>query len=143
MAVRFRGLALTFDDILLEPASSAVIPSEAKISTQLTKKTKINIPIVSAAMDTVTQNPMAIGLARHGGIGVIHRNLSDQDQAEEVKKVKRSESGVIRDPITLKPNATLEEARVLMNQYHISGIPVVNGERLMIFLTIVGRWCIL
>ncbi len=135
MANRFRGLALTFDDILLEPASSAVIPSEVKISTQFTKKIKINIPIVSAAMDTVTQSPMAIDLARHGGIGVIHRNLSDQDQVEEVKKIKRSESGVIRDPITLKPEATLEEAKVLMNQYHISGIIVVNGERLTGIIT--------
>ncbi len=135
MAARFRGLALTFDDILLEPASSAVLPSEVKISTQLTKKIKINIPIVSAGMDTVTQSSMVIGLARHGGIGVIHRNLSDDDQVEEVKRVKRSESGIISDPITLHPDATLEEAKLLMNLYHISGIPVVNGERLKGIIT--------
>lgn len=130
MAVRFRGLALTFDDILLEPAPSAVLPSEVKISTQITKKIKINVPIISAAMDTVTESSMAIEMARQGALGVIHRNLSIEGQVEEVKRVKRSESGIIRDPVTLKPTATLEEAKVLMNQYHISGIPVVNDDRL-------------
>src|SRR3989304_1875215 len=135
MAVRFRGLALTFDDILLEPAPSAVLPSEVKISIQVTKKIKINVPIISAAMDTVTESSMAIEMARQGALGVIHRNLSIEGQVEEVKRVKRSESGIIRDPITLKPTATLEEAKVLMHQYHISGIPVVNDDRLKGIIT--------
>src|SRR4030067_1958413 len=135
MAVRFRGLALTFDDILLEPAPSAVLPNEVKISTNATKKIKINIPILSSAMDTVTESEMAIGLARAGGIGVIHRNLSTDDQVKEVQRVKRSESGVIKDPVTLQPNATLEEAKVLMSQYNISGILVVNDEKLKGIIT--------
>ena len=135
MAVRFRGLALTFDDILLEPAPSVVLPNEVKISTNATKKIKINIPILSSAMDTVTESEMAIGLARAGGMGVIHRNLSTDDQVKEVQRVKRSESGVIKDPVTLQPNATLEEAKVLMSQYNISGILVVNGEKLKGIIT--------
>lgn len=135
MAARFRGLALTFDDILLEPAASSVLPSEVKISVQATKKIKLHIPIVSAAMDTVTESEMAIGIARAGGIGVIHRNLSIEEQVKEVQRVKRSESGIIKEPITLKPDATLEEAKVLMSQYNISGIPVVNDERLRGIIT--------
>jgi IMP dehydrogenase len=111
------------------------MPSEVRISTLLTKKLNINIPILSAAMDTVTEADMAIGLARLGGVGVIHRNLSLEDQVEEVRRVKRSESGIIKDPVTLSPTATLEEAKVLMNQYHISGIPIVNDERLKGIIT--------
>jgi len=130
MAARFRGLALTFDDILLEPSASSVIPSEVKVSTNLTKKIKLNVPLISAAMDTVTESSMAISMAKMGGIGVIHRNLTIDDQAGQVRKVKRSESGVITDPITLSPQATLEEANMLMSEHNISGIPVVNDHRL-------------
>ena len=130
MAARFRGLALTFDDILLEPAASAVLPTDVKISTQITKKIKINTPILSAAMDTVTESEMAIGLARQGGLGVIHRNLTTEQQVGEVSRVKRSESGVIKEPITLQPDSTLEEAKILMTQYRISGIPIVNENKL-------------
>ena len=135
MATRFLGLALTFDDILLEPAASSVLPREVNISTRLTKKITINTPIVSAAMDTVTEADMAIAAARLGGIGVIHRNFSIEDQAEQVKMVKRSESGVISEPITLEPGATLEEAKLLMVQHNISGIPVVNNNSLRGIIT--------
>ena len=103
MAARFRGLALTFDDILLEPGRSSSLPAQVKIATFLTKKIKINIPIVSAAMDTLTESEMAIALARAGGIGVIHRNLAIEEQAAEVRKIKRSESGVVNHPLTLSP----------------------------------------
>ncbi len=135
MAVRFHGLALTYDDILLEPALSSVLPHDVKISTRLTKKIKINTPILAAPMDTVTEAGMAIALARLGGIGVIHRNLSVKYQADQVKRVKRSESGIIREPITLTPSATLEEAKLLMGQHNISGIPVVNNHRLKGIIT--------
>ena len=135
MAARFKGLALTFDDILLEPAASSVLPHEVKISTRLTKKITINMPIISAAMDTVTEADMAIAVARLGGIGVIHRNFSIEEQVEQVKRVKRSESGVISEPVTLDPGATLEEAKLLMGQHHISGIPVVNNNRLKGIIT--------
>jgi len=135
MAARFRGLALTFDDILLEPAASSVLPREVNISTRLTKKITINTPIISAAMDTVTGADMAIAVARLGGVGVIHRNFSIEEQVEQVKRVKRSESGVISEPVTLDPGATLEEAKLLMGQHHISGIPVVNNNRLKGIIT--------
>lgn len=135
MAARFQGLALTFDDILLEPAASSVLPREVKVATKLTKKITVNMPIISAAMDTVTEADMAIALARLGGIGVTHRNFSIEEQVEQVKRVKRSESGVIREPVTLEPGATLEEAKLLMSQHHISGIPVVNNNRLKGILT--------
>ncbi|MEX0621715.1 MAG: IMP dehydrogenase [Candidatus Woykebacteria bacterium] len=135
MAARFRGLAITFDDVLLEPSVSAVLPSDVKISTQITKKIRINTPIISAAMDTVTESEMAIGLARQGGLGVIHRNFSIEQQVEEVRRVKRSESGVIKEPVTLYPSSTLEEAKLLMAQYGISGIPIVNENKLKGILT--------
>ena len=129
------GEALTFDDVLLVPGYSEVLPVQVNISTRLHERLFLSIPILSAAMDTVTEAPMAIGLARQGGLGVIHRNLSVQAQAEEVDKVKRSESGMIVDPITLPPHATLAEAEAIMGRYHISGVPITDNGRLVGILT--------
>lgn len=122
----FGDIALTFDDILLVPGYSQVLPAEVNLRTRLIGDLHLNIPVVSAAMDTVTEASMAIALARMGGMGVIHRNLTPEEQAEEVDKVKRSESGMIVDPITLRPDATLAEAEALMSRYHISGIPITD-----------------
>ncbi len=120
--------SLTFDDVLLEPCYSEVLPSEVEISTMLTREISLNIPLVSAAMDTVTESEMAIGMARQGGIGIIHRNLAIKDQAREVDRVKRSESGMIVDPITINPDQRISDALQIMKKYHISGVPVtVNG----------------
>ncbi|MCE5193971.1 MAG: IMP dehydrogenase [Nitrospiraceae bacterium] len=120
---------LTFDDVLLLPAKSEILPREADISTNLTKKIKINIPLVSSAMDTVTESDMAIAIAREGGIGIIHRAMSQQRQASEVDRVKKSESGMIIDPITISPDKPISEAMALMEKYKISGVPVtVNGK---------------
>ncbi len=129
------GEALTFDDVLLVPGYSEILPAQVNISTRLHERLVLSIPILSAAMDTVTEAPMAIGLARHGGLGVIHRNLSVQAQAEEVDKVKRSESGMIVDPITLPPHATLAEAEAIMARYHISGVPITDNGKLVGILT--------
>jgi IMP dehydrogenase len=118
---------LTFDDILLEPGKSSVLPREVDISTRLTQEIKLNIPIISAAMDTVTESEMAIALAREGGIGILHKNMTIQKQCEEVDKVKRSESGMIRDPVTLLPDKTIGDALDIMKKYNISGIPIVNA----------------
>jgi IMP dehydrogenase len=132
----FGDLALTFDDILLVPGFSQVLPAEVRLRTRLIGDLFLNIPVISAAMDTVTEAAMAIALARMGGIGVIHRNLTPDEQAEEVDKVKRSESGMIVDPITLRPDATLADAEVLMSRYHISGIPITDQDgRLVGILT--------
>ncbi|NTU75993.1 MAG: IMP dehydrogenase, partial [Anaerolineaceae bacterium] len=120
--------ALTFDDILVVPGYSEVLPADVDISVNLTPKLKLNIPILSAAMDTVTEARMAIALAREGGLGVIHRNMSPQDQASEVETVKKSESGMITDPITLSPDALLSEADAVMNRFHISGIPIIDPQ---------------
>jgi len=140
MADRFKGLALTFDDVLLEPRISDVSPSQVKVSSQLTKKIKINIPIISAAMDTVTESAMAIALARFGGIGVIHRNFTIEEQAAEVRKVKRSESELIEEPLTISPEASLEEAKKLIEESGVSGILVVNNHRLKGILTQRDMW---
>ncbi len=126
---KFYGEGLTFDDVLLVPAYSEVLPREVNISTQLTKDIKLNIPIVSAAMDTVTEYNLAIALAREGGIGMLHKNMSIEQQAEQVRRVKRSESGLILDPITLKPDATIGEAIKLMKDNKIGGIPIVDGDQ--------------
>ena len=126
---------LTFDDVLLVPGRSEVLPSNIDISTQLTSKVHLNIPVLSAAMDTVTEARMAIALAREGGLGIIHRNCSIEEQAAEVDKVKRSESGMIVDPITLPPTATLGQAKEIMANYHISGVPITEGRRLRGILT--------
>jgi IMP dehydrogenase len=126
---------LTFDDVLLIPQQSGVLPAEVDTSTQLAPGIRLTCPIVSAAMDTVTESRLAIALAREGGIGVIHRNCSIETQATEVDKVKRSESGMIVDPITLPPDATLGQAQELMARYHISGVPITEGARLVGILT--------
>jgi IMP dehydrogenase len=118
--------ALTFDDVLIEPGFSQVLPSQVDVKAQLTRDIQLNIPLLSAAMDTVTESRLAIALAREGGIGILHRNMSAEDQAKEVETVKRSESGMIADPITLPPNATLEEADQIMARFRISGLPVVD-----------------
>ena len=120
--------ALTFDDVLIEPGYSEVLPSEVDVHAQLTRDIRLNIPLVSAAMDTVTDSRLAIALAREGGIGIIHRNLSPEEQAREVEIVKRSESGMISNPITLPPGATLTEAEEIMARFHISGLPVVDPQ---------------
>ena len=119
---------LTFDDVLVIPRHSQVLPRDVDTSTQFTKNLRLNIPIVAAAMDTVTESRLAIAMAREGGIGIIHKNLTIAQQAAEVKKVKRSESGMILDPVTLYPEATLAEAVQLMKEHKIGGIPVVNAK---------------
>src|SRR5882762_9520229 len=118
---------VTFDDVLLLPRYSDVVPVMAETSTQLTRSIRLTIPLVSAPMDTVTESALAIALAQQGGIGVIHRNLSIENQAREVEKVKRSENGVIVDPITLPPTATIGTARKVMREYNVSGVPIVEG----------------
>src|SRR5437588_151524 len=121
------GDAITVDDVLLIPAYADFIPTEADTRSQLTREIEINIPLLSAPMDTVTESALAIALAQEGGIGVIHKNLTAQNQAREVEKVKRSENGVIVDPITLPPSATIATARKIMREYNVSGIPIVDG----------------
>ncbi len=128
--------ALTFDDVLLVPGRSEVLPAEVDLDVRLAPGVDLNIPLLSAAMDTVTEAQLAIALAREGGVGVLHRNLTVTQQAEEVDKVKRSESGMIVDPITLPPDATVGDAEAIMSKYHISGVPIVqNGHRLVGILT--------
>ncbi len=129
---KFYGEGLTFDDVLLVPAYSEVLPREVSTVTQLTKDIKLNIPMVSAAMDTVTEATLAIALAREGGIGMLHKNMSIERQAEQVRKVKRSESGLIVDPITLTPDATVAEALKLMRDNKIGGIPIVDKNNLLV-----------
>ena len=126
------GEALTYDDVLLIPRYSEVLPREADLRTKLTQNITLNIPILSAAMDTVTEAPMAIAIAREGGLGVIHKNLSIEDQVDHVDRVKRSESGMIMNPITLGPKNTIRDAIELMAKFHISGIPIVDGNNKLI-----------
>jgi IMP dehydrogenase len=133
---RIFGQGLTFDDVLLMPAYSEILPSEVKIYSQLTKNIQLNVPILSSAMDTVTEASLAIALAREGGIGILHKNMSIERQAEQVRKVKRSESGMIVDPITLEVNATIGDALLLMKENKIGGIPIVDkGHKLVGILT--------
>jgi len=127
--------ALTFDDVLLLPDKSKVLPREVDISTSLTKKIRLNVPLLSAPMDTVTESRLAIALAQEGGIGIIHKNLSVEEQAYEVDKVKRSESGMIVDPITMSPDQRIAEALGIMSKYRISGIPITQGKKLVGILT--------
>lgn len=127
--------ALTFDDVLLVPARSNILPKDTDLTTQLTKKITLNIPLVSAAMDSVTEAKLAIAIAQEGGIGFIHKNMSIEAQAEEVDKVKRSESGMIVDPITIAPEKSVEDALRIMAKYKISGIPVIDGHKLVGILT--------
>jgi IMP dehydrogenase len=127
--------ALTFDDVLLVPQKSDVLPSEVDVRTRLTRSIQLNVPIVSAAMDTVTESPLAIAMAQEGGIGIIHKNMTVEAQAAEVDKVKRSESGMIVDPVTVSPTARVAEALDLMARYRISGVPVTQGQKLVGILT--------
>ena len=129
------GEGITFDDVLLVPAYSEVIPNQVDLSTWLTKKIKLNIPMMSAGMDTVTEHRMAIAMARQGGIGIIHKNMSIEQQAEEVDKVKRSENGVITDPFFLSPEHTLADANELMAKFRISGVPITEGKKLVGIIT--------
>ena len=129
------GDGITFDDVLLVPAYSEVIPNQVDLSTQLTKTIKLNIPMMSAGMDTVTEHRMAIAMARQGGIGVIHKNMSIEAQAEEVDRVKRSENGVITDPYYLSPEHTLEDPNNLMAKFRISGVPITEGKKLVGIIT--------
>src|ERR671927_1528555 len=133
---KFAKEGFTFDDVLLQPADSRVLPNDVSTRTRLTRSIELAIPIVSAAMDTVTEARMAIALAREGGIGIIHRNLSIEDQVAEVDKVKRSEAGMIVDPVTLPPDALVSDALELMERYHISGVPITDPDgRLVGILT--------
>ncbi len=127
--------ALTFDDVLLLPAHSVVIPREVSLRTRLTREIELNIPMVSAAMDTVTEGRLAIALAQEGGIGIVHKNMTPAEQAREVLKVKRFESGVVTDPVTISPTATVREVMDLTRQYGISGLPVVDGNDLVGIVT--------
>ena len=129
------GDGITFDDVLLVPSYSEVIPNQVELGTELTHSIKLNIPLMSAGMDTVTEHRMAIAMARQGGIGVIHKNMTIEAQADEVDKVKRSENGVISDPFYLSPNHTLQDANDLMGKYRISGVPITEGRRLVGIIT--------
>lgn len=129
------GDGITFDDVLLVPSYSEIIPNQVDLSTYLTKKIKLNIPLMSAGMDTVTEHRMAIAMARQGGIGIIHKNMSIEEQAEEVDKVKRSENGVITDPFYLSPEHTLKDADELMGKFRISGVPITEGRKLVGIIT--------
>ena len=132
---RVIGEALTFDDVLLVPQKSAVLPAEVDVSAQLTRRIRLQVPIVSAAMDTVTESPLAIAIAQEGGLGFVHKNLSIEQQAGEIDKVKRSESGMIVDPVTVSPDAQVAVALDLMARYRISGVPVTTGTKLVGILT--------
>ena len=129
------GDGITFDDVLLVPAYSEVIPNQVDLTTNLTKKIRLNIPMMSASMDTVTEHRMAIAMARQGGIGIIHKNMSIEAQADEVDKVKRSENGVITDPFSLSPEHTLQDADDLMAKFRISGVPITEGRKLVGIIT--------
>ena len=128
-------IGLTFDDVLLVPAKSDVLPGEVDVSTQLTKNIRIYTPIISAAMDTVTDANLAIAMAREGGLGIIHRAMSVEDQTIQVDKVKKSESGMITDPITLQPGEKISKALEIMRHYRISGVPITKGKKLVGILT--------
>src|ERR1700739_2574132 len=127
--------ALTFDDVLLVPAYSDVVPAQVSTQTRLTKKIILNTPLLSAAMDTVTESRLAIAMAQQGGMGIIHRNLTPEQQASEVDKVKRSESGMIVDPVTMTPDQLISDALEVMRRYKISGVPVTKGKKLVGILT--------
>src|SRR5690349_22189929 len=129
---KFSKEGLTFDDVLLVPAESRVLPNDVSTRTRLTRRIELELPIVSAAMDTVTEARLAIALAREGGIGIVHRNLSIEDQVAEVDKVKRSEAGMIVEPVTLRPDALVVDALALMARYHISGVPIVDEAGVLV-----------
>src|SRR5881227_2286663 len=125
MQDRIAYQGITFDDVLLEPAYSDVVPKDVDVRTLLTRNIRINIPVLSSPMDTVTESELAIALAQEGGLGVIHKNMTIPQQTREVDKVKRSENGIITDPVTLPPDETVGNARRIMEQQHISGVPIV------------------
>jgi len=129
---KVRAEGLTYDDVLLLPGRSEVMPRDANTATRLSRNITLNVPVVSAAMDTVTESALAIALAREGGVGVLHKSMSIEEQARQVRRVKRSESGMIMDPITLTPKSTVSDARAMMARYHIGGIPVVNAENTLV-----------
>ena len=129
---KFGKEGLTFDDVLLVPAESAVLPNDVSTATRLTRTIALEIPVVSAAMDTVTEARLAIALAREGGMGIVHRNLSIEDQVAEVDKVKRSEAGMIVEPVTLEPTDLVGDALALMARYHISGVPIVDATGVLV-----------
>ena len=135
MDVRELAEGLTFDDVLLVPAASAIVPRDADVSSRLSRRIALNIPLVSSAMDTVTESRMAIAIAQEGGIGFVHRNMPVAAQALEVEKVKKSESGMISDPVTVSPEQRLEDAVAVMQRFHISGLPVTQNGRLVGILT--------
>ena len=127
--------ALTFDDVLLVPAHSNVLPREVSLATQLTRSIRLNIPVVSAAMDTVTEAPLAIALAQEGGMGIIHKNMTAEMQAIHVSRVKRFESGVVNDPVTIQPHMTVRDVLALTRLHKISGLPVVDGSKVVGIVT--------
>lgn len=129
---KFIGEGLTYDDVLLVPAYSEVMPRDTNTTSLFTRKIPINIPIISAAMDTVTESAMAIAMAQEGGIGVLHKNMTIEQQAAEVRKVKRSESGMIQDPVTLEENATIGDALKIMRENKIGGIPIINKQNKLV-----------
>ena len=133
--MRVIKMALTFDDVLLLPAHSRVLPRDVSLKTRLTRSLELNIPLVSAAMDTVTEARLAITIAQEGGIGIVHKNLSPRAQAAEVAKVKRFESGVLRDPMTVTPEMTVRDVIALQQQHKISGFPVLKGDRVVGIVT--------
>ncbi|HHS8496910.1 TPA: IMP dehydrogenase, partial [Legionella anisa] len=135
MALSIVQQSLTFDDVLLIPAHSLILPKDVSLKTKLTRSISLNIPLVSAAMDTVTEARLAIALAQEGGIGIIHKNMTIMAQADEVRKVKKFESGMVKDPITVTPNITVKELLDVMTKYSISGVPVVDGENLVGIVT--------
>ena len=133
--MRLSQKALTFDDVLLVPAYSNVLPKDTSLRTRLTRNITLNIPLLSAAMDTVTESRLAIAMAQEGGIGIIHKNLNPREQAREVTRVKRFESGVVRDPITIPPTMRIRDVIALTEQYGISGFPVVEGKTVVGIIT--------
>ncbi|WP_028389528.1 IMP dehydrogenase [Legionella fairfieldensis] len=135
MALSIVQQALTFDDVLLVPAHSTVLPKEVSLKTRLTREIELNIPLISAAMDTVTEARLAIAMAQEGGIGIIHKNMGIAAQADEVRKVKKFESGMVKDPVSVTPNVTVKELLAVMAKHHFSGVPVVDGEFLIGIVT--------
>uniref|UniRef100_UPI002605AB50 IMP dehydrogenase n=1 Tax=uncultured Legionella sp. TaxID=210934 RepID=UPI002605AB50 len=127
--------SLTFDDVLLVPAHSLILPKDVSLKTKLTRSIDLNMPLLSAAMDTVTEARLAIALAQEGGIGIIHKNMGINEQAEEVRRVKKFESGMVKDPISVTPDITVKELLEVMTKYNFSGVPVVDGQNLVGIVT--------
>lgn len=135
MALNIVQQSLTFDDVLLVPAHSQVLPKDVSLKTQLTRTITLNIPLLSAAMDTVTEARLAIAMAQEGGLGIIHKNMTIAEQAEAVRRVKKFESGMVKDPITVAPNVTVQELLEVMRHYNFSGVPIVQDKRLLGIVT--------